>query len=116
MPKSCVASIATGEPKRPTKRTTETVNVRCPFSKPGSRTSLTTRFVSLSNGRFGHPEEDRAITPREGALLQSFPPDYRFFDTSRDMDVILIGNAVPPRLAQAFVAAIAEKVRDNGAG
>ena len=50
--------------------------------------TLTTRFVSLSNGRFGHPEEDRAITPREGALLQSFPPDYKFFDASRDTNVI----------------------------
>lgn len=78
--------------------------------------TLTTRFVSLSNGRFGHPEEHRAITPREGALLQTFPPDYRFFDASRDMNVIHIGNAVPPRLAKAFVGAIAESVRRNGEG
>jgi DNA (cytosine-5)-methyltransferase 1 len=77
--------------------------------------TLTTRFVSLSNGRFGHPEEDRAITPREGALLQSFPPEYQFLDASRDMNVIHIGNAVPPRLARAFVAAIGESVRVNGA-
>jgi DNA (cytosine-5)-methyltransferase 1 len=76
--------------------------------------TLTTRFVSLSNGRFGHPEENRAITPREGALLQTFPPEYRFYDASRDMNVIHIGNAVPPRLAQAFVAAIVESVRGIG--
>ncbi len=76
--------------------------------------TLTTRFVSLSNGRFGHPEENRAVTPREGALLQSFPPGYQFFDASRNMNVIHIGNAVPPRLAQAFVAAIAASVRADG--
>lgn len=85
---------------------------RLAWSRPAP--TLTTRFVSLSNGRFGHPEEDRALTPREGALLQSFPPDYQFFDASRDMNVIHIGNAVPPRLGQAFVAAIAESVRENG--
>jgi DNA (cytosine-5)-methyltransferase 1 len=73
--------------------------------------TLTTRFVSLSNGRFGHPEEDRAITPREGALLQTFPPGYKFLDQrSRDMKVIHIGNAVPPRLAGSFVGAICERL------
>ncbi len=86
---------------------------RMDWSRPAP--TLTTRFVSLSNGRFGHPKEDRAITPREGAVLQSFPPDYQFFDASRDMPVIHIGNAVPPRLAQAFVAAVAKSVRGNGA-
>lgn len=76
--------------------------------------TLTTRFVSLSNGRFGHPEQDRAITPREGALLQSFPPDYQFLAGSRGVNAIHIGNAVPPRLAGAFVGAIADSVRANG--
>lgn len=68
--------------------------------------TLTTRFVSLSNGRFGHPEEPRAITPREGALLQTFPQKYRFADPTRDTNVIHIGNAVPPRLAHIFVREI----------
>lgn len=68
--------------------------------------TLTTRFVSLSNGRFGHPSEHRAITPREGALLQAFPLDYQFHGTSRDMRVTHIGNAVPPLLAQRVFEAI----------
>lgn len=76
--------------------------------------TLTTRFVSLSNGRFGHPSENRAITPREGALLQSFPPDYKFLDPSRDQNVIHIGNAVPPLLAYAFVSAV--RARCSGYG
>jgi len=75
--------------------------------------TLTTRFVSLSNGRFGHPEEHRAITPREGALIQTFPADYQFYDESRDMNVIHIGNAVPPLLAKAFVSAITESLREG---
>ncbi len=68
--------------------------------------TLTTRFVSLSNGRFGHPEQNRAITPREGALLQTFPRRYKFITQSRDSTVRLIGNAVPPRLAEVVVRAI----------
>jgi DNA (cytosine-5)-methyltransferase 1 len=74
--------------------------------------TLTTRFVSLSNGRFGHPVEHRAITPREGALLQTFPPDYKFLHPTRDVRVIHIGNAVPPRLARAFVGAIESRLAE----
>lgn len=72
--------------------------------------TLTTRFVSLSNGRFGHPEEHRAITLREGALLQTFPPTYKFEDKSRDMNAAYIGNAVPPRLACVFIQAIKKRL------
>lgn len=62
--------------------------------------TLTTRFNSLSNGRFGHPEEDRAITPREGALLQTFPNSYKFKGTLTSI-CRQIGNAVPPELGRA---------------
>lgn len=62
--------------------------------------TITTRFNSLSNGRFGHPEEDRALSLREGACLQTFPKDYRFFGTSRNAVARQIGNAVPPLLAR----------------
>lgn len=87
---------------------------RMHWEKPAP--TLTTRFVSLSNGRFGHPEEDRAITPREGALLQTFPPRYKFLEDSRDMKVIHIGNAVPPRLAVAFIRAIKKRLAKDGTG
>jgi len=62
--------------------------------------TLTTRFNSLSNGRFGHPDEDRALTVREGAALQTFPRDYKFIG-NRASVCRQIGNAVPPALARA---------------
>ena len=40
--------------------------------------TMTTQFFGFGNGRFGHPEQDRAISLREGAIIQSFPPDYQF--------------------------------------
>lgn len=60
---------------------------------------LTTKCTSLSNGRFGHPSQDRAISLREAACLQTFPRNYKFCGSfvSRSRQ---IGNAVPPRLAE----------------
>jgi DNA (cytosine-5)-methyltransferase 1 len=62
--------------------------------------TITTRFNSLSNGRFGHPEESRAISLREGATLQTFPKTYIFRGSSEASLARLIGNAVPPELAR----------------
>jgi DNA (cytosine-5)-methyltransferase 1 len=61
---------------------------------------LTTRCISYSNGRFGHPEQDRALSIRETALIQTFPGDYRFSGNlaSRARQ---IGNAVPPAMSLA---------------
>ena len=61
--------------------------------------TITTRFNSISNGRFGHPEENRAISLREGATLQTFPKRYVFIGTNQGAIARQIGNAVPPRLA-----------------
>ena len=63
--------------------------------------TITTRFVSVSNGRFGHFDQDqvRGLSVREGATLQSFPPEYRFFGNGIDANAKMIGNAVPPKLA-----------------
>jgi hypothetical protein len=36
--------------------------------------TITTQFFGFGNGRFGHPEQDRALSLREGALLQGLPP------------------------------------------
>ncbi|MCI1779219.1 MAG: DNA cytosine methyltransferase [Bacteroidales bacterium] len=63
--------------------------------------TITTRFISYSNGRYGHPEQDRAISLREGAALQSFPQDYVFYSDSQGTIAKMIGNAVPPLLAKA---------------
>ena len=49
---------------------------RMVWDKPA--TGLTTRCISLSNGRFGHPDQDRAISVREAACLQTFPRDFEF--------------------------------------
>jgi DNA (cytosine-5)-methyltransferase 1 len=68
--------------------------------------TITTKFFSISNGRFAHPEEDRAISLREGAVLQSFPKDYIFKTSSISNTARMIGNAVPPKYAEAVAKAI----------
>jgi DNA (cytosine-5)-methyltransferase 1 len=68
--------------------------------------TITTKFFSVSNGRFVHPEEDRALSLREGATLQSFPKDYKFYGTSHSSKARLIGNAVPPEYAKRIGQAI----------
>lgn len=62
--------------------------------------TITTKFHSFSNGRFGHPDEDRALSLREGATLQTFPLTYKFEGSSICSISKQIGNAVPPELAK----------------
>lgn len=62
--------------------------------------TITTKFFSISNGRFAHPEEDRGISLREGAILQTFPKNYIFKTTSIASTAKLIGNAVPCEYAR----------------
>lgn len=68
--------------------------------------TITTQFVAYGTGRFGHPEQDRALTLREGAILQSFPPDYQFVSPEEPIQIRKIarhiGNAVPPRLGEVI--------------
>ena len=61
--------------------------------------TLTGRCHSISNGRYGHPIQDRAISLREAAALQTFPDGYFFFGSSKQI-ALHIGNAVPVRLAE----------------
>lgn len=68
--------------------------------------TITTKFHSLTNGRFGHPEQDRALSIREGALLQSFPPAYTFYSDSIGVVARMIGNAVPPEMAKKIGQAL----------
>jgi len=68
--------------------------------------TITTKFFSISNGRFTHPEEDRALSIREGAILQSFPKSYIFKTESIADTARLIGNAVPPKYAEKIGSAI----------
>ncbi|MDO7253059.1 DNA cytosine methyltransferase [Helicobacter cappadocius] len=62
--------------------------------------TITTKFNQYYSGRFGHPEQDRALSLREGALLQSFPKDYEFYGTDSQI-AKQIGNAVPVNLSKA---------------
>lgn len=63
--------------------------------------TLTTKCISYSNGRYGHPEQNRAISLREAACLQSFPEKYIFYGNQVTV-AKHIGNAVPPALARFF--------------
>lgn len=63
--------------------------------------TLTGRCHSISNGRYGHPTQNRAITLREAAALQSFPDGYEFFGSNKHI-AMQIGNAVPVRLAEVL--------------
>ncbi len=74
--------------------------------------TITTQFCYYSTGRFGHPEQDRAISVREGALLQTFPCDYKLSEYGEPVVVRdaarQIGNAVPVKLAEAIGQSIVE--------
>jgi len=72
--------------------------------------TITTRFNSFSNGRFGHPDEDRAISIREGATLQTFPETYEFHGRNLNQLARQIGNAVPPELARRIGCHLVECV------
>ena len=79
--------------------------------------TITTQFYSYGTGRYGHPEQDRALSLREGALLQTFPEDYDFIDPDRPFvfrDVARhIGNAVPVRLGEIIGQTIINHLNDN---
>ncbi|SFK27855.1 DNA (cytosine-5)-methyltransferase 1 [Desulfomicrobium apsheronum] len=75
--------------------------------------TITTRFNSLSNGRFGHPEENRAFSLREGATLQTFPKDYVFRCSNESGIAKQIGNAVPPVLAKKIGTHI-QRILEHG--
>jgi len=76
--------------------------------------TITTQFSSYGSGRFGHPEQDRAISLREGALLQTFPRSYDFGDIPASKIGKQIGNAVPPRLGFVIGETISKHVKKYG--
>ena len=64
-------------------------------------TTITGGCLNPSKGRFLHPEQDRCISAREAALLQSFPPDYKFpLDAPKTNIALMIGNALPPEFSR----------------
>ena len=70
--------------------------------------TITTRFDTPAGGRFIHPVEDRTLTPREAARIQSFPDDYVFYG-SRTKICRQIGNAVPPKISY-FLARLLDNI------
>lgn len=69
--------------------------------------TMTGGCTNPSKGRFLHPEQHRAITLREAALLQTFPPNYKFsLDRGKDGAALMIGNALPPEFIRRHANAI----------
>jgi len=75
--------------------------------------TLTCKCFSISNGRYGHPEQHRAISLREAAKLQSFADDYIFYGESQACIGAQIGNAVPVKMAEALARKLLQ-VRATG--
>lgn len=82
--------------------------------------TMTTLFYGFGNGRFGHPEQDRALSLREGALLQTFPSDYGFVEPGRKPNMRatgkLIGNAVPVALGRIIARSVRRHLAAHPAG
>ena len=76
--------------------------------------TITTQSFGYGNGRFGHPEQDRAISLREAAMLQGFPRKYSFLPDNEPVSFAtlgrLIGNAVPVTLGEAIGEVLVEHV------
>ena len=79
--------------------------------------TMTTLCTGIGNGRFGHPEQNRAISAREAALIQTFPMSYRFFPDEGEVSLTkasrYIGNAVPPRLGEVIAESIKVHIRNH---
>ncbi len=82
--------------------------------------TMTTFCTGIGNGRFGHPAQDRAISLREAAILQSFPEDYKFADNAENLKFGKsskhIGNAVPPKLGKVIGESIIKHLEEFNYG
>jgi DNA (cytosine-5)-methyltransferase 1 len=79
--------------------------------------TMTTQCYGFGNGRFGHPEQNRAISLREAAIFQTFPPNYRFVPDDQPVQISpvgrMIGNAVPVRLGEVIGRHLLEHVKSH---
>jgi DNA (cytosine-5)-methyltransferase 1 len=98
------ASLQAACHRRATGSTYPSVYGRMDWDQPAP--TITTQCFGYGNGRFGHPEQDRAISLREAAMLQTFPRSYAFCAPGADIRFNrmgrLIGNAVPVRLGEVI--------------
>lgn len=94
--------------RRKSGKTYPGVYARMQWDQPSP--TMTTQCFGFGNGRFGHPVQNRAITLREAAILQSFPQSYEFLPQGATVSFKevgrWIGNAVPVKLAEAIGDAI----------
>lgn len=101
--------------KKDSGKTYSSVYGRMSWDKPSP--TITTQFYVYGTGRFGHPEQDRAISLREGALLQTFPKTYKMVPPDENVSVKTlgrhIGNAVPVRLGEVIGKSIFEHIKEN---
>ncbi len=99
--------------KKDTGKTFKGVYGRMEWDKPAP--TMTTQFIGFGNGRFGHPEQDRAISLREGAIFQGFPKNYKFVPKNVPIEkgkiARMIGNAVPVKLGEVIGKSIVEHVK-----
>ena len=103
--------------KRESGKSFHNVYGRMKWSKPAP--TMTTQCVGLGNGRFGHPEQDRAISLREAAIFQTFPDHYEFVDPKLQTYTFQtlarqIGNAVPPKLGRIVAQSVKEHLKLHG--
>lgn len=96
-------------------RTYPSVYGRMEWDRPAP--TITTQFHGFGNGRFGHPTQDRALSLREGALLQTFPSDYSFVADGEAVYIApvarLIGNAVPVKVGEAIGRSIVSHLAES---
>ncbi len=99
--------------KKKSGKTYKSVYGRMSWNEPSS--TITTQFYNYGTGRFGHPDQNRALTIREAALLQSFPINYKFYKNEKDILLTRlgthIGNAVPPKLGYVIGKSIQKHIK-----
>ena len=103
--------------RRGSGKTYPAVYGRMEWHQPGP--TITGQCFGYGNGRFGHPEQDRALSLREAALLQTFPQGFDFFPANEPfpgMQTVgrMIGNAVPPLLGQVIGDSIVRHAEVHG--
>ncbi|MEX1013900.1 MAG: DNA cytosine methyltransferase, partial [Candidatus Paceibacterota bacterium] len=101
--------------KKDSGKTYKSVYGRMSWDQPS--TTITTQINNLAPARFGHPEQDPAITIREAALLQTFPINYTFYKNEEDITLnklgVHIGNAVPVDLGYVIGVSILQHLEQN---
>jgi DNA (cytosine-5)-methyltransferase 1 len=101
--------------KKDTGKSYQSVYGRMAWDEPSP--TITTQFFNYGTGRFGHPKQDRALTIREAAILQTFPASYKFYKNESDIIItrlgVQIGNAVPVHLGFVIGKSIKQHIEGH---